>query len=182
MKELEDKIREALPHLKRLSFGCEFKILDEYIPVTELQGRILICTNSPKDGGVSWEDISYIYKDSFLDNRQWFFENKRIHTKNQHIYDLFTEYNYCSFESNEEDFIEIIGHPIMLNDVLFYLSKIMGEKYDEVNLQIPTSYDKGYFYFKNTFENTAMGSPDVNVNTPYLSEQSKELIEFLNGL
>lgn len=114
LQQLENKIREALPHLKDLSKGCI-------------------------------------------------------------IFDAKGEFDEL------KDF-EIIGSPVMLNDVLLWLSKILEDKWDEINLQIPTSYDKGYFYFKKTFENIATGSPDINLSSPYLSEQSDELIEFLNGL
>lgn len=158
---LEDKIKEALPRLKGLSFGCEFKILDEYIPIKDLQGKLLICTNSPKDGIVPWEDVAYIYKDSYVERQQWYFEDKRVHTEHQHIYDLFTQYNYCNFESCQKDFIEIIGHPIKLNDVLQYLTFL--------------GFPLNSYQYKEVLKLWFLDSV-------FLADQSDELKEFLNKL
>ncbi len=124
-EQLKKKICEALPRLMELKFGCKFKILDEYIPIKELQGKTLICINSPKDGIISFEEVKYTYIDTFVNARQWYFESKRILTEEQSIYNLFDQYNYCQYESKSEDFIEVLGIEPTLSDFLQFLQIIV---------------------------------------------------------
>lgn len=75
----------------------------------------------------------------------------------------------------KDEKIEIIGHEPMLNDVLEYHSKDGKDKYSHFEV----SNGKAYF---SIYDGEETESLVWDLTKPYLKDQSKELIEYLNNL
>jgi hypothetical protein len=155
---LKQKIQKKIPNLIKFEIGCKFKILNEYLP-EKLFNEVCVITDIHNS---EWESLSYIFEKEYIRGMQFFKEGKLFNTKTPFIYELFDEYNYDSFESKQEDFIEIIGKDPMLNDVLFWLNNL-----DNANIL-------SIMRFNDTFK--------WNLSKPYLKDQSTELIDWLNTL
>jgi hypothetical protein len=155
---LKQKIKEAIPNLMKLEIGCKFKIINEYLP-EKLFNEVCVITDIHNN---EWESLSYIFEKPHIRGQQYFKEGKLFNTKSPFLYELFDKYNYDSFESEQEHFMEIIGKDPMLNDVLFWLNN-----QDNANIL-------SIMRFNDTFK--------WDLSKPYLKDQSSELIEWLNTL
>lgn len=129
MKDLEDKIREALPHLKEVEKG-------------------------------------QIFHSKYYEN----ITATKIIEYGKGVYSI---YGFCEEGLPRDNYypkdLELVGKPIMLNDVLLWLKGIDTDLHSINKYGI--MHDKEWNMMCRW-----------NLNSPYLSEQSEELIKFLNGL
>ena len=126
MGELEDKIREALPHLKELTKGCIIYGVDGDFP--EFGGKAEIVNVSVEN------DYTTTY---ILD----------CYTIDRGCYNKFFTTKKCWDTYN----IEIIGKDIMLNDVLNYLT-IFEDDAEEYFDEVLCEWDLTSPYLKDQSE------------------------------
>lgn len=135
MKELENKIRESLPHLQKIEKSQIFH--------SKYYGNITATKITEWGKGVC------------------------------------SIYGFCEEGLPRDNYypkdLELVGKPIMLNDVLLWHSLNGRDKYSHFEVS------KGEAYF-SIYDGEETESIIWNLNSPYLSEQSEELIKFLNEL
>jgi len=119
-KEQAEALIERLVD-KNLSFGCRFTIRDELVRHDGLKGKVCRVTGGNHD----WEATMFEYEEYF--HIQHWADRDIIPTKNLLLEDLLRRSGYDEYESEAEDYITILGHPIMLTDVL---EKLRQQKID----------------------------------------------------
>ncbi|HSE99953.1 MAG TPA: hypothetical protein VLA48_03570 [Nitrososphaeraceae archaeon] len=135
MKELENKIRESLPHLQVIEKGQLFH--------SKYYGNIT-ATKVTRHGGEAYSIYGFCEEGLPRD---------------------------CYYPKE----LELVGKPIMLNDVLLWHSTNGRDLYShfEVNM------GQGVF---RVYDSEESYSIIWDLEHPFLTDQSEELIEFLNGI
>lgn len=135
MKELENKIREALPHLQKIEKGQIF--------YSKYYGNITATKITPHGKG------------------------------------MYSIYGFCQEGMPRDNYyprdLELVGKPIMLNDVLNWYSINGRDSYSHFEV------GRGQGVFR-VYDSDESYSIIWNLDYPLLSDQSEELINFLNNL
>lgn len=191
MKELENKIREALPRLKDFTKGCivkdilnnwEYEVIDNiYCPQLYSYQYSTFRTLEFKD----LENIDIIGHPIKLNDVLEYIKLK------SNFKELF--YYFCSvdqsennesddtFESNFRDYKNIFkdlyydeeeGYHLDYNGDILYKAIVRTEIYD----------DKGYYNHRFIIEPNDFILRNWNLSSVFLADQSEELKEFLNSL
>lgn len=137
MKELENKIREALPRLQKIEKGCIFTDKNKIIKYEVL--------GFSSDGKLT---ATYFNK-----------------------FKISWNYNVDKFRTK----FEIVGKPIMLNDVLEYINHFFT--IDENASNIIKLFNTGE---KVGVKKTVLDN--WNLESPFLVDQNEDTINFLNNL